>query len=43
MDLIERELLESKENYIVIKISHRNIRNYKLYNKVIDLDNNIKC
>lgn len=38
MDEIERELLEDKEKYIIIKISHGDISNINAYNKVIELN-----
>lgn len=38
MDKIEKELLLEKEKYIILKISHGKIKNYELYNKIIDID-----
>ena len=37
LDEIESELLKEKEKYIILKISHRNMKNMDAYNKVIEL------
>ncbi len=37
MDAIEKELLEHKERYILVKITHWNTENAGGYNKVIEL------
>lgn len=38
MDNIEKELLEHREKYIIVKISHGSINNYNTYNKIIELN-----
>lgn len=37
LDETEKELLEHKEDYIILKISHGNMKNKELYNKTIEL------
>jgi ABC-type bacteriocin/lantibiotic exporter with double-glycine peptidase domain len=36
-EAIEKDLLDNKEKYIIVKISHGNISNRNMYNKVIEL------
>ena len=37
-DVSEKELLQAREHFIIVKISHGKVANLECYNKVIELN-----